>query len=1124
MRILPFLGLGLIGWSQSAPSTLFRRDFSSPVDTLEINVLRVQFKQESPDNSKTTGNGHFDSDADTAGAHYSLDPQGKRGSQAYWQAQIQHASDYFSKASRGKLVIKARIFPEGDSAYTLPKSIIDYNRTAPKKGEKLAAYDSSRAGLYASFLRDAIRHVDSTGNSPFTLASGQHTQRVYLVAHAGASRLLDGGGLGTQGANTPGDFLDFYADTSYFRYLRSIPGAAGDSLGIVLNRPGVDTLRQVMSISETSSQDKINWGISGMLFHQIGRVIGLPVTYDGSSGISRLGQFDLMDFAGANSGNGFFPVLPSAWLRAYMGWEEVVTATPGPDGSFSTQIFAASDSTAGKTRLLKIPLSKDEYLLLENRQRSNFPNQKIVVSNDQGQRIELPADSLQLFFRDSLCPENKCTPNPNKGKGVVLGLSHPDAALPGVGIAVWRINESMIREYLQYGAVNLYPSAQIGDRFPGISLIEADGLNTMGKALVGRGNGTSYDFGSGAKLFPHLRWRNASQVDTVASLEPSGYASTISALAAQSGIKLKFTWPDASAQVRSSNPINGDSILNPAAQALGVQVFWKSSDSLPSLIFRKQIPGAAQAQSLLLSDLAWHALSRSGIAMSYNFQGKGALASTDSFKVNLAYAKTYEPLRDPSLSDSITLAIPSYDRWNTPLMGSVAKDSTLWILSQNELRQYRQLQTSDSTAPAQAIQALGQWPTQAQAGPVYAESSLWWASKDSLYQWKDGKIIAKSLPADLQVQSMAYGQKGLYLIGAGAKTLRVQDSKVDTLNPWPQAKISDLHQQFYRAAVSDFNGDGKEDLAIVGSHGTLAILDEQGQFLPGSPKRYARGQKISGIPSADLSLADSSALAVGDVDGDGFNDLIFSGRNSVFAVNASGATLNGFPWIPNRGPEEGYLNAYDSRGNLGSSPLIAQIKGQKAILIASASGLVYAINAKAQTLQGWPLLLGSPRISDSTSSPYWQIATQDRGGRTQLIAYGPEEALGYDLGLGSQSLWSATGASSARTFYTAAAPAPTPSLEAKIHVFAIYPNPVLGRRANLLLDLGAPATQSRLRLFSSANSEVYNQELGPQPQGRSQIQSLELPDLGSDVYAALLHVEFGDGKQVDKWFRIAVVR
>ena len=58
------------------------------VDTLEVFVLRVQFKKEVPDNSLTTGTGVFGSDTGT----YNLDPSESRGNKYYWQKHLNFAN------------------------------------------------------------------------------------------------------------------------------------------------------------------------------------------------------------------------------------------------------------------------------------------------------------------------------------------------------------------------------------------------------------------------------------------------------------------------------------------------------------------------------------------------------------------------------------------------------------------------------------------------------------------------------------------------------------------------------------------------------------------------------------------------------------------------------------------------------------------------------------------------------------------------------------------------------------------------------------------------------------------------------------------------------------------------
>ena len=158
-------------------------------------------------------------------------------------------------------------------------------------------------------------------------------KRAYMIIHAGASRLVDGGSMGTKGADTPGDFMDIYiagddwqyllADSAKSKVAEPIIGltSVGDTATMGIRIPGgkVDTLRSVMVLSETASQDGLNWGVNGILVNQLAREIGLPNTYDVVKGISRLGYYDVMDFAGYNAGNGFMPSMPAAWERAYMG-------------------------------------------------------------------------------------------------------------------------------------------------------------------------------------------------------------------------------------------------------------------------------------------------------------------------------------------------------------------------------------------------------------------------------------------------------------------------------------------------------------------------------------------------------------------------------------------------------------------------------------------------------------------------------------------------------------------------------------------------------------------------------------------------------------------------------------
>ena len=335
------------------------------VDTLQVYVIRVQFQEEKPDNSLTTGTGLFGTTDRPITGNYNLDPSVDRSNVSYWKKHFDFANAYFKKASNGNVVIDAHIFPKLSNGYKLKKQIIDYNRTSKMKGEKTAEFDEARSRDYMRFVYDAVMAAHESGESPFAepLSKNPNTKRAYMIIHAGASRLVDGGSMGTRGADTPGDFMDAYVEKIYWQYLPdSLKGTIVKKLktndgkdssyveGLALEGASIDTLSTIMVSSETASQDGLNWGVNGIIVNQIARELGLPSTFDAAKGISRLGYFDMLDFAGYNAGNGFLPAMPAAWGRAYMGWSNVKEVRPVKGKPVTVEISAAG---TGPSRALQ---------------------------------------------------------------------------------------------------------------------------------------------------------------------------------------------------------------------------------------------------------------------------------------------------------------------------------------------------------------------------------------------------------------------------------------------------------------------------------------------------------------------------------------------------------------------------------------------------------------------------------------------------------------------------------------------------------------------------------------------------------------------------------------------------
>ena len=204
---------------------------------------------------------------------------------------------------------------------------------------------TARPGASCFFVRDAILAAahDSTGTSPFanlrfepsdaTIRDENNLKTVFLIFHAGASYLTDGGADGSTGRNSPSDMIDAFIDRSWFNLFEkdlnisiagvNVKGASGDSIAI----------SELMLCSETSNQDGLNWGIQGILANQMARQLGIPDLFSTSSGASAIGAFCIMDFAGYSAGNGFIPPYPSAWVRAFAGWDNVKTASAGAASS-----------------------------------------------------------------------------------------------------------------------------------------------------------------------------------------------------------------------------------------------------------------------------------------------------------------------------------------------------------------------------------------------------------------------------------------------------------------------------------------------------------------------------------------------------------------------------------------------------------------------------------------------------------------------------------------------------------------------------------------------------------------------------------------------------------------------
>lgn len=1110
--------------------------FAFSADTLEIFALRVEFQEEKTDNSLTTGTGLFDSDPEASKANFSLDPQGRRASSVYWKKHFDFANQYFKRVSGDRLVLKYRFFPESGSAYKLDKFIIDYNRTNKRKDEKTAEYDEARSRDYMSFIWDAVEKAHQSSASPFKipLSDNLNTKRAYMIIHAGASRLVDGGSMGTNGADTPGDFMDVFVSSDFWTYLADSLAGEKHKNGIVFSDAEIDTLKEVMVVSETASQDGLNWGVNGIIINQIGRFLGMPNTYDVVKGISRLGYFDMMDFAGYNAGNGFFPVLPSAWVRAYMGWANVQEIYPAEGRTLSFDLAAAG--TGLGTEILKIPLSASEYLLIENRQRSwNEDGMVEVLLSDANTedssltKKKIPIDSLNLIFEDSVCVKGVCSLNKKKAEGVVVGINSFDAALPASGIVVWKVNEWYLKEALTYGVVNFWGGDTLRDHQFGLSIIEADGVLSIGKTFQNALGQDTYDYGSGTDILPHVRFDKDTVRDTIMTIASVGYANTASTMGGYSGFQIKAKPLSTYRKEKTENAFMGDSVLNFASLVMKVELVFED-DKIPNSMFPKNIGKASTPRGAVVVDYPSSVLRTGERALAFG-SADGTLQILSAFGDSIMSSDTSVSFNSVDRNNS-DKQVPLY-RLGAPkdsLIGLASKEHFLFSAHQSGLLQTELVGLLDEVQYKQKF-----IPAKLKVGPLLTENAVWAASNTKLYKatqnadtWGD----SIALPEKFNVHDMALCHQDngdqIAFVGANASIAiwSVADEMLwqGSLSQKKTSEFMSTQDQFFRISCSDFDRDGKSDLWIVGSLGFTAMVVADSSLTPiGTPRQYKRGFDEQGNKYHELS---SSAIT--DLNNDGYPDVVFTGYNKIYALDRTGVPLDGFPVTVSNGlPEYGFS----------SDPLVLDVSGDASpdILLGTTSGLLVAFNNKGKKITtGFPLSAGSFEYGD-TLYPMSILAADliDSLSGPELYAFHRESVSGFRVFRSSTgaekavTAWSIPGNANERTnwFDASMLKAPAESIPKEtISDFYLYPNPIKGGLAKSRFTLGMNASSAWLEFYDITGLCVYKKKLEQPQKGKNQVDYIDVSNLGSDVYSVRLKVKFISGKEKQKIYRVGVIR
>ena len=435
--------------------------------------------------------------------------------------------------SRGKFIVTSTVYPrEPGYGYppAVPQKMTYYSPGAKKPRETWDEYYYRRTVGLMEFVRDAIRAAAAHPSSPFALlrqdpatgilyakdsANATHeTRAAILLIHAGASYWTDGGEAGYFGQDTPSDmidafisrdFFDYFSDTLKFDTLRMGDGTSLHR-GILVNNGSV-LLDEIMMVSETSNQDSLNWGIHGIMVNQIARQIGIP---DLHSNQSEVGSFCIMDIAGYSAGRGFIPPWPSAWVRAFMGWDTPVVVDVGAM-PVSYNLRAVGGAKDGDTTILLVPINDHEYYLIENRQRNLSASRDVFNydTTDNREHID-PYDPVNIAKNAAALGDSK----------VIDSVRNYDVSIPASGVLVWHVDEHLVRDRLAYNVLNA------DSLYGAVKLVEADGINDLGIMFMDIFYQAAFDYGGAEDVFPHTTIGKTGGDVTVSSFGPFTRPST----------------------------------------------------------------------------------------------------------------------------------------------------------------------------------------------------------------------------------------------------------------------------------------------------------------------------------------------------------------------------------------------------------------------------------------------------------------------------------------------------------------------------------------------------------------------------------------------------------------------
>ena len=659
-------------------------------------------------------------------------------------------------------------------------------------------------------------------------------------------------------------------------------------------------------LPETQSQEGFDIALNGTFALLFGSFLELPSLWDTDTGNPGIGKWGLMD-QGSNNMSGSVPAYPSAYTRFSIGWDEAKTIRIGTSLPVS---IAGSD---GGTGIYRIPINSNEYFLVENRSRNTAAIEGFDLLIVGGDTAFVKYDSEK--------------------SGVIVSVANYDAGLPGSGMLIWHIDKEVIAANRASNTIN----NDIDNR--GVALEEGDGSQDIG-----------HEFGF---LQPGGGSEAGSPWDPFYAKNPAWYFQNPNFVPENLDSTVAFTNetnPDNRSNLGGYTGINITNI----SKAGEVMTFDLSNGLLvDGFPFPLEDSNLGSTNSPAVADF-----DGDGVKEIFMTLPNGAIQITTmrngSFEPYNSRRKVFTDVGD-SVAGSILV---------TDLGGN---DSLEIIVAgiNGTVQMYEH-----EINPSSLFEATPVWSvdigSEIRATPLVAEGIIWVGGVDgSLSRINFGGDIITGF-GNGTIRSMAfsnsthlltsdehvvtgsiYGRSGWAITVSEEGIVQIERTGIeanDNLNSNNiiQYRYDTGDSILSSPALADIDADGELELIITGNN-KLWAFNANLTLVDNFPVTINNQNPVGYILSSPV---------VGDVDGDGFPDIVFGAPNGlVYGYHGDGSLVDGFP--------------LSTGGSVNSTPVIDDVipGGPIEIVVASEDGFLYMWtmleDAENDPVLPWPTFAGN---------------------------------------------------------------------------------------------------------------------------------------------------------------------